>query len=74
MLQGRPFEEKMEELHRERKGEEGRRQVDRRDGSGGRRAGMLQHLGVTLLLSIDLMRAYTRPCVSVWDTRGVLEV
>lgn len=39
MLQGRPFEEKMEELRRERKGGEGRRQVGRRDGSGGRRAG-----------------------------------
>lgn len=67
MLQGRPFEEKMEELHRERKGGEGRRRVDRRDGSGGRRVGMRQHLGVTLLLSIDLMRAcvYTSLCECV---------
>lgn len=64
-----PFEEKMEELRRGRKGGEGRRTGGRWGGETGRGRGSswpnIEHLGVTLLLSIDPVSAFTRPCVSV---------
>lgn len=77
MLQGWLFEEKME-VGQEKEGVEGRRQVERRDVAGERQTGKahIEHLSVILLLSIDLLRVSTRPCVSVceWEAHNVLEV